>query len=176
MYKAIESCRDLLENFGGHTYAAGLSLREENLKEFIERFMKIASAEVTSEQMIPQIDIDSVIQLKEINNALMSDLKKMNPFGPDNEKPVFCSYNVYDFGTSKIVGKEGAHLKLELIDESSKIPTHAIAFGMSEHAKYITERNPVDICYTIEENVYNGTTSIQLMIKDIRPSKGISSD
>lgn len=176
MYKAIESCRDLLENFGGHTYAAGLSLREENLKEFIDRFMKIASEEVTSEQMVPQIDIDSVIQLKEINNALMSDLKKMNPFGPDNEKPVFCSYNVYDFGTSKVVGKEGAHLKLELIDESSKIPTHAIAFGMSEHAKYITERNPVDICYTIEENVYNGITSIQLMIKDIRPSKGISSD
>ncbi|MDR1379927.1 MAG: single-stranded-DNA-specific exonuclease RecJ [Tannerella sp.] len=170
MYKAIENCRDLLENFGGHTFAAGLSLREENLDEFIERFMKITSEEVTSEQMIPQIDIDAVICLKEINNALMNDLKRMNPFGPDNEKPVFCSYNVRDFGTSRIVGKEGIHLKLELIDDSSKIPAHAIAFSMSEHAKYITDGNPVDICYTIEENVYNGITSIQLMIKDIRPS------
>ncbi|MDR1223412.1 MAG: single-stranded-DNA-specific exonuclease RecJ [Tannerella sp.] len=171
MYKAIESCRELLENFGGHTYAAGLSLREENLKEFIDRFMKITSEEVTPEQMIPQIDIDSVIRLKEINSALMNDLKKMSPFGPYNEKPVFCSYNVYDFGTSKVVGKDGAHLKLELIDESSKMPVHAIAFGMSEHAKYITDANRVDICYTVDENVYNGTTSIQLNIKDIRPSK-----
>ncbi|HCC51582.1 MAG TPA: single-stranded-DNA-specific exonuclease RecJ [Porphyromonadaceae bacterium] len=176
MYKAIESCRDLLENFGGHTYAAGLSLRENNLKTFIDRFMRITSEEVTPEQMIPQIDIDSVIRLKEINNALMSDLKKMSPFGPDNDKPVFCSYNVYDFGTSKVVGKDGAHLKLELIDESSKTPTHAIAFGMSEHAKYITDRNPVDICYTIEENIYNGITSIQLMIRDIRPSNRTNSD
>jgi single-stranded-DNA-specific exonuclease len=176
MYKAIENCRDLLENFGGHTYAAGLSLREENLKEFIDRFMKIASEEITPEQMVPQIDIDAVIQLKEINNDLMNDLKKMNPFGPDNEKPVFRSHNVYDFGTSKVVGKEGAHLKLELIDENSKIPVHAIAFGMSEYAKYIADGNPVDICYTIEENAYNGTTSIQLMIKDIKPSNGIHSD
>jgi single-stranded-DNA-specific exonuclease len=176
MYKAIESCRDLLENFGGHTYAAGLSLREENLKEFIDRFMKIASEEVTPEQMIPQIDIDSVIQLKEVNHALMNDLKKMSPFGPNNEKPVFCSYNVYDFGTSKVVGKDGTHLKLELIDESSKIPTHAIAFGMSEHAEYITGIHPVDICYTIEENVYNGITSIQLTVRDIKPSNRISGD
>ena len=176
MYRAIESCRDLLENFGGHTYAAGLSLREDNLEIFIERFTKIASEEVTQEQMTPQIDIDAVITLKDVNTSLMYDLKKMNPFGPDNEKPVFCSYNVTDFGTSRIVGKDGTHLKLELIDESTRIPTHAIAFGMSEYDKYIKDSNPVDICYTIEENVYNGTTSIQLLIKDIRPSNPASCD
>jgi single-stranded-DNA-specific exonuclease len=176
MYKAIESCRDLLENFGGHTYAAGLSLREENLQKFIERFMKITAEEVMPEQMVPQIDIDAVICLKEINNALMNDLKKMNPFGPDNEKPVFCSYDVYDFGTSRVVGKDGAHLKLELIDESAKTPVHAIAFGMSEHAKFLADRNAVDICYTIEENVYNGITSIQLTIKDLRPSNRMNRD
>jgi len=170
VYKAIESCRDLLENFGGHTYAAGLSLRENNLNEFIERFMKLTSDEITPEQMTPQVDIDVVIPLKEINAALMSELKKMNPFGPDNEKPVFASYNVKDFGTSRIVGKEGTHLKLELIDDSSKTPIHAIAFGMSEHEKYLKKDNPIDICYTIEENVYSGTTTIQLLIKDIRPS------
>ena len=170
MYKAIENCRDLLENFGGHTYAAGLSLQEKNLAEFIERFMKIASDEITSEQMTPQIDIDAVITLKEVNTSLMNDLKKMNPFGPDNEKPVFVSYQVKDFGTSRIVGKDGTHLKLELIDDSSKTPVHAIAFGMSEHEKQLKDNKPVDICYTIEENVYAGTTSIQLLIKDIRPS------
>lgn len=176
MYKAIESCRDLLENFGGHTYAAGLSLREENLEAFIERFMKIASEEVTPEQMTPQIDIDAIITLKDINTALMSDLKKMNPFGPENEKPIFCSYHVKDFGTSRIVGKDGTHLKLELIDDSSRTPTHAIAFGMSEHEKDIRDSSPIDICYSIEENVYNGTTSIQLMIKDIRPSNTTDCD
>ena len=170
MYKAIESCRDLLENFGGHTYAAGLSLQEHNLQAFTERFMKITSEEITPEQMTPQIDIDAVIQLKNVNMSLMNDLKKMNPFGPDNEKPVFVSYGVKDFGTSRIVGKEGTHLKLELIDDSSKMPVHAIAFGMSEHEKYLKDSSPIDICYTIEENVYNGITSIQLMIKDIKPS------
>jgi len=100
----------------------------------------------------------------------------MNPFGPENEKPIFCSYNVYDYGTSKTVGKDGAHLKLELIDETSKTPTHAIAFGMSEFEKYVKEGNPIDICYSVEENVYNGTSSIQLMIKDIRPSNAAESD
>jgi len=170
IYKAIENCRDLLENFGGHTYAAGLSLRENNLPEFTERFMKIASDEITPEQMMPQLDIDAIITLKDVNASLMNELKKMNPFGPENEKPVFVSFNVKDFGTSRIVGKDGTHLKLEVIDDSSKTPVHAIAFGMSEHEKYLKDDNLIDICYTIEENVYNGITSIQLMIKDIRPS------
>jgi single-stranded-DNA-specific exonuclease len=170
MYKAIENCKDLLENFGGHTYAAGLSLKEENLASFKERFMKITSEEITLEQMIPQIDIDKRIRLAEINGYLLNELKKMNPFGPENEKPVFCSYNVYDYGTSRTVGKDSSHIKLDLIDESTKSPVSAIAFGMSEHSLYIKSGNPFDICYTIEENVYNGVTSIQLMIKDIRPS------
>jgi single-stranded-DNA-specific exonuclease len=170
IYKAIESCKDILENFGGHTYAAGLSLKEENLEAFRERFMKIASEEITLEQMTPLIDIDKIIKLSAVNSHLMNELKKMNPFGPENEKPVFCSYHVYDFGTSRIVGKDGTHLKLDLIDDSTKLPIGAIAFGMSEHAQYIKKGKPVDVCYTIEENLYNGMTSIQLMIKDIRPS------
>jgi single-stranded-DNA-specific exonuclease len=170
MYKAIESCKDILENFGGHTYAAGLSLKEENLEIFKERFMKIASDEITLEQMTPLVEIDKVIKLSVVNGHLMNELKKMNPFGPENEKPVFCSCNVYDFGTSRIVGKDGTHVKLDLIDDSTKSPVSAIAFGMSEHAGYIKEGKPFDVCYTIEENIYNGVTSIQLMIKDIRPS------
>lgn len=170
IYKAIESCRDLLENFGGHTYAAGLSLREENLNAFIERFMNLADEEINPEQMIPQIDIDAVIDLKDINNKFMNELKKMNPFGPSNEKPIFCTLNVQDYGTSKKVGKELEHLKLEIIDGKGGGPIHGIAFGMHEHTNYIKEMNPFDICYTIEENTYNGNTTLQLMVKDIRPA------
>ena len=169
VYKAIESCRDLLENFGGHTYAAGLSLREENLEAFTERFLKIASEEIIPEQMIPQIDIDTILDLKEINQKFVNDLKKMSPLGQDNQKPVFCSLGVKDYGTSKLVGKELEHLKLELIDGNSSTPMHAIAFGMHRHNDHIKSMKPFNICYTVEENTYNGNTSIQLMIKDIKP-------
>ena len=132
IYKAIESCRDLLENFGGHTYAAGLSLREENLEAFTERFLKIASEEIIPEQMIPQIDIDAILDLKEINQKFVNDLKKMSPFGPDNQKPVFCSLGVKDYGTSKLVGKELEHLKLELIDGNSSIPMHRFRHAQAQ--------------------------------------------
>lgn len=168
IYKAIESCRDLLENFGGHTYAAGLSLKEENLEAFTSRFLQLAADEIIPEQMTPQIDIDAVLDLKDINMKLMHDLKKMNPFGPENQKPVFCSLNVKDFGTSRLVGKELEHIKLELIDPSTNSPIHAIAFGMHEFNEHIKAAKPFHICYTIEENTYGGSTSIQLMIKDIK--------
>lgn len=168
IYKAIESCRDLLENFGGHTYAAGLSLKEENLEAFTTRFLELAGEEIIPEQMTPQIDIDMVLDLKEINSRLMNDLKKMNPFGPDNQKPVFCSLNVQDYGTSKLVGKEMEHIKLELIDDTTTVPIHAIAFGKHAFNDHIKANKPFHICYTIEENTYNGNTSIQLMIKDIK--------
>jgi len=171
IYKAIEGCRDLLENFGGHTYAAGLSLKEENLGKFIERFMQFADEEIDPEQMTPQIDIDQVIDLKEINVKFMNELKKLNPFGPNNEKPVFCSLQVKDYGTSRLVGKDQEHLKLEIYDDrSSGGPVHGIAFGMSKYFDYIKDGQPFDICYTVEENTYNGNTMIQLMIKNIRPS------
>ncbi len=170
IYKAIEGCRDLLESFGGHTYAAGLSLREENLEAFTNRFMKLTAEDIVPEQMIPQIDIDAIIDLKDINTNFMNELKRMSPFGPNNEKPVFCSLHLQDYGTSKRVGKELDHLKLEVIDKKGGGPVHGIAFGMSEHCNYIKEMNPFDLCYTIEENTYNGNTTIQLMVKDIRPS------
>ena len=114
IYKVVESCRDLLENFGGHTYAAGLSLKEENLQRFKERFQQIAAQEIVPEQLVPQIDIDAVLDLKQINAKFMSDLKKMSPFGPENHKPVFCTHGVQDYGTSKLVGREQEHIKLEI--------------------------------------------------------------
>lgn len=170
IYKAIESCRDLLENFGGHTYAAGLSLREENLEAFTERFLKLAAEEIIPEQMTPQIDIDSILDFRDINNKFVSELKKMSPFGPDNQKPIFCTMNVKDFGTSKLVGKDMEHIKLELIDTNSTSPMHGIAFGMHEFNAHIKNMKSFNICYTVEENTYNNNTSIQLMIKDIKPN------
>lgn len=168
IYKAIENCRDLLENFGGHTYAAGLSLKEENLEAFTERFLKLAAEEIDPEQMIPQIDIDATLDFKEINSKFLSDLKKMSPFGPENQKPIFATLGVKDYGTSKLVGKELEHLKLELIDGNSQSPLHGIAFGMHKLNSHIKGMLPFNICYTIEENTYNGNTSIQLQVKEIK--------
>lgn len=168
IYKAIEGCRDLLENFGGHTYAAGLSLKEENLEAFTERFLRLAAEEIIPEQMTPQIDIDAVLDLKEVNMKLLNELKKMSPFGPDNEKPVFCSLNVKDYGTSRLVGKDMDHIKLDVVDNTVSTPSHGIAFGMSRHGAAIKDNKPFNICYTVEENTYNGNTSLQLLIKDIK--------
>jgi single-stranded-DNA-specific exonuclease len=167
IYKAIENCRDLLENFGGHTYAAGLSLKEENLEAFKKRLSEIASEEIIPEQLIPQIDIDAKLELKDVNMKFASELKKMSPFGPDNQKPVFCSTGIRDYGTSKLVGKEQDHLKLEMIDDNSGVPVHGIAFGMGTFCEPIKQQS-FDICYTIEENTYNGNTTLQLLVKDIK--------
>ncbi|MDR1344945.1 MAG: single-stranded-DNA-specific exonuclease RecJ [Tannerellaceae bacterium] len=168
IYKALENCRDLLENFGGHTYAAGLSLKEGNMEAFRERFQKLAADEIHPEQMTPQLDVDILLELKDITPKFVNELKKMNPFGPDNHKPVFCSVGVKDYGTSKLVGRDNEHIKLELIDDSIKMPVHAIAFGMHLHSEYIKTMKPFSICYTIEENTYNGNTTLQLLIKDIK--------
>ena len=174
IYKAIEGCRDLLENFGGHTYAAGLSLKEENLPAFIERFQQLAAEDSHLAQMTPQIDIDALIDLKDINTKFMNDLKKMNPFGPNNQKPVFCTYEVKDYGTSKLVGHNQEHIKLEIIDgKSGTSPIHGIAFGMARYYAHIKQMKPFNICYTVEENTYHGNSSLQLQVKDIKLEGGI---
>ena len=168
IYKAIENCRDLLENFGGHTYAAGLSLKEENLETFTERFLNIASQEINVEELIPQIDVDAELSLQDINQKFMDELNKLSPFGPDNQKPIFSTCNVKDYSTSKLVGRDYEHIKLEIIDNKSDSPIHGIAFGMAEHITHIKEMKPFNICYTIEENTFNGKTFLQLMVKDIK--------
>jgi len=168
IYKAIESCRDILVNFGGHTFAAGVTLLEENLELFESRLETFADEYMKKEQMIQTLDIDAALKFSEIDNKLLSDLKRMNPFGPDNQKPVFCSFGVRDFGSSKLVGRELEHIKLDLVDDSTGNVISAIAFGMYQYNDYIKSGKPFDICYTVEENVYNGRTSIQLLIKDIR--------
>jgi single-stranded-DNA-specific exonuclease RecJ len=170
VYKAIESCRDIIENFGGHTYAAGLSLKVENIPLFMERFEKFVTDNILPVQMVPQHEIDAVIGFKDITPKFFKVLKQLNPFGPGNPKPVFCTKRVFDFGTSRLVGRDQEHLKLELVDSHSENIMNGIAFGMHEHNEYIKGYNPFDICYTIEENNYNGNSSIQLLIKDIKPS------
>lgn len=170
VYKAIDSCRDILENFGGHMYAAGLSLKEENLSEFRDRFELFVSENIEVGQLIPQIDIDSIIDFKDITPQFFRILSQFNPFGPENMKPVFCTKNVLDYGGSRLVGKDQTHLKLEVIDNNSRNIMSGIGFGMGNHFEYIKSGKPFDICYTIEENTFNGKTGLQLLIRDIRPS------
>lgn len=168
VYKAIESCRDILENFGGHTYAAGLTLREENLEEFTRRFNSLSFDEIEPGMLLPQINVDAEITLSQISPEFVDGLKKFIPFGPENENPIFLTKNVFDTGNSKLVGKGLRHIKLEIVDSSTTNPMQGIAFCQQSYYKKLKENEPVDICYTIEENTHGSTTFTQLMIKDIR--------
>ncbi len=169
VYKAIEYCRDLLENFGGHTYAAGLSMKVENVPAFTKRFEEFVAHHILPEQTSAVIEIDAEIDFKDITPKFFNDLKKLNPFGPKNEKPVFCTHHVYDYGTSKVVGREQEHIKLELVDNKSNKVMNGIAFGQSSQARYIKTKRAFDICYTIEENTHK-RGEVQLQIEDIKPS------
>ncbi|MDR0976547.1 MAG: single-stranded-DNA-specific exonuclease RecJ [Prevotellaceae bacterium] len=169
VYKAIEHCRDLLENFGGHTYAAGLSMKVENVPLFIERFEEYVAGHILPEQTYSIIDIDAEIDFRDITSKFFNDLKKFNPFGPDNPKPVFCTHHVYDYGTSKVVGRDQEHIKLELVDNKSHNVMNGIAFGQSTHVRLIKSKRSFDICYTIEENLYK-RGEVQLQIEDIKPN------
>lgn len=168
IYAAVSSCRDLLENFGGHTYAVGLSMKEENIPEFKRRFEEYIAAHITDEQLTPLLEIDAIITFADLTNEFTSLLKRFNPYGPGNLKPVFCTRGVMDFGTSKLVGKQLEHIKLELVDDTSGKVISGIAFNMSEMFPYIQSGKPFDICYTIEENKHSSYPgAIQLLIKEI---------
>ena len=167
VYKAIQSCADLMVNFGGHTYAAGLSLKVEDVAEFKQRFETYVAENIESETVTPNIDVDAMISFSEINRKFYSDLKRMRPFGPENEKPKFCTKQVYDFGTSKVVGHNQEHIKLELVDNTSNQVMNGIAFGQSSEARYIKTKHSFDIVFTIEENSYR-KGELQLIIEDIR--------
>lgn len=168
VYKAVEASRDLLENFGGHTYAVGLSLKVENIPEFTRRFEEYVANNILPSQLTPQLDIDAVIDFAQITSEFVSTLRLFSPFGPGNQKPVFCTRSVTDFGTSRLVGRQLEHIKLELVDESCGKVINGIAFNMSKYFPYIHSGRPFDICYTIEENNHrNATSSTQLLVKQI---------
>ena len=169
VYKAVESCRDLLDNFGGHPYAAGLSLKVENIEEFTRRFEEYVAENIHPTQTDANIYIDEELAFKDINFKLYNDLKRFEPFGPDNLKPIFYTHQVYDFGTSRVVGRNQEHIKLELVDNQTSNVMNGIAFGQSSQARYIKSKQAFDICYTIEENSHK-RGEVQLFIESISPN------
>ena len=168
VYKAVQSCEDLLENFGGHTYAAGLTLPIEHIEEFSQRFEQYVTDHIREEQTEASLNIDAVLDFKDVTFKFYQQLRKFAPFGPGNSKPVFCTKRVYDYGTSKVVGRGQEHIKLELVDNKSNNVMNGIAFGQSSQARYIKTKRAFDICYTIEENTHK-RGEVQLQIDDIRP-------
>ncbi len=175
IYAAIKSCRDLLVNFGGHTYASGLTLRWSDVPEFRHRFQEYVENNIHTEQTEPILNIDAKIDFKDITKRLYNDLKRFAPYGPCNPKPVFCTHGVYDYGTSKVVGREQEHIKLELVDSKSSNVINGIAFGQSAVARYIKSRRSFSIAYTIEENIYK-RGNMQLQIEDIRLEEDVQAN
>jgi len=169
VYEAISTCSDLLEQFGGHKFAAGLSLKPENLKPFTDKFEKVVSATITDEMLIPQVEIDMEIDFAEINPKMLGIIKHFGPFGPGNMAPVFVTKNVTDKGWAKIVGTN--HLKMDVYKESNfQNSFSSIGFGLGEKLKIVSSKKIFSVCYTIEENIFNGKVSLQLNVKDVKDS------
>lgn len=167
IYDAVEACSDLLEHFGGHKYAAGLSMKPENLEAFIRKFENYVSEHIEDSMLTPVIEIDAELSLNDISKKFFSVLRQFAPFGPGNLSPVFQTNSVIDTGQARKVGKN--HLKLEVVHSNIRgYPISAIAFQQSDHID-LTKNIPFNICYHIEENVWNGSTNLQLNIKDIKP-------
>ncbi len=166
IYDAIDECSDLLEHFGGHKYAAGLSMKPENLDAFIEKFESVVSSKITDEMMTPEVEIDLKLTLNEINFKFIRLIKQFAPFGPGNPSPVFQTDGVIDNGNGRLL--KSKHLKLTLghIDYASN-PIPAIGFQLGDHFNYISKGQPFNICYHIEENEWNNKKEIQINIKDI---------
>ena len=170
IYKAIESCRDILENFGGHTYASGLTLKVDHVPEFKRRFEEYVDKNILPGQTDAILEINDMLDFQDISRQFFYDLKRFQPFGPENPKPLFCTRNVYDYGTSKVVGRDQEHIKLELVDNKSDIVMNGIAFGQSSQARYIKTKRSFNIVYSIEENTHK-RGEIQLQIEDIETSE-----
>ncbi|HIW53093.1 MAG TPA: single-stranded-DNA-specific exonuclease RecJ [Candidatus Alistipes excrementipullorum] len=170
LYQAVESCSDLLENFGGHMYAAGLTMRPENVGEFARRFNEYVEQNIDPQTLIPQVDIDSRLLFSDITPEFNRQLNRFQPFGPGNTAPVFVTYSVSNRGDAKLVGAEQDHLRMDLVQrEKPNTAIQTIAFQQPTHYEWIRAGHPIDICYQIVENHYRGTVSTQLRIKDIKP-------
>lgn len=169
LYQAIEACSDLLESFGGHMFAAGLTLKKENIRPFIERFEQYVNKTITEDQLVPRVFIDTELSFSEINEEFFRVMSQFQPFGPENMSPLFVSRNVFDTGSGRMVGSSGEHLKLELCQESSATKSvPAIGFNLANHFEYIKARKPFDICYSLEMNEFRGNKNLQLNIRDIK--------
>lgn len=169
LYQAIEACSDLLESFGGHMFAAGLTLKKENIKPFIQRFEQYVNRTITEDQLVPRIFIDTELSFSEINDEFFRVMSQFQPFGPENMSPLFVSRMVFDTGAGRMVGSNGEHLKLDLCQESSATKSlPAIGFSLANHFEYIKSHKPFDICYSIEMNEFRGSKNLQLNIRDIK--------
>ncbi|MBI9039000.1 MAG: single-stranded-DNA-specific exonuclease RecJ [Bacteroidales bacterium] len=167
IYNAIDACEEYLEHFGGHKYAAGLSLKTENYIPFCRKFEEVVSSTINDNLLIPEVEIDSKLNLNEINSKFFRILKQFAPFGPGNMAPVFLTNSVIDTGYARIVGKN--HLKLKVVQtEKNGFPYDAIAFQQGEYLQKVRNIKPFNICYHIDENEWNGQKSKQLNIKDIK--------
>ena len=166
IYSAIDSCRDLLTNFGGHVYAAGLSMREENLPEFRRRFEDYVATHITPDQQEPSVNVEAEISLSDITPQFFRILQCLEPYGPGNPRPVFVTRGMINYRYTKRVGKMGEHLKLDLTDRTASIS--GIAFGKGNLATHFQNGKPADVCYELDENHFNGTTSIQMTAIDIK--------
>ena len=170
VYKALESCEEFMIQFGGHKYAAGLTLKPEQLDGFREAIEVYVRENILPEQRIPSLTYDMVLGFQEINHKLLRILSQMGPFGPKNMRPVFVTHNCKDLGGTRLVGKSQEHIKLEITD-SSGIKIQGIAFGMGVHLITIKNQIPFSVLYTLEENQYNGIISLQLKVKDLKFDK-----
>jgi len=169
LYQAIDACSDLLENFGGHMFAAGVTLKPENVPAFKARFEEYVSKNIKKDQLLPSIEIDGQLELCDITPKFYRVLKQFQPFGPENMSPVFLTKNVVDNGCGRVVGNTNEHLKLELIQEAEPFRVYpAIGFQMAQHFKIVNKGNAFDVCYSIEENEFRGITTLQIRIKDIK--------
>jgi single-stranded-DNA-specific exonuclease len=166
LYNAILECSDLLEKFGGHKYAAGLTLDISNLEAFQQRFEQVVSSTLTDEMMVPLVDIDLQIPLDAISAKFLNVLKQMAPFGPGNHKPVFESKGMFVFNS--LTSFKDKHIKFLVGQDGSESVFQAVGFDLIEHYERLSRRDTFNMTYTIEENVYNGTTTVQLRIKDIK--------
>ncbi|MFM1879489.1 MAG: hypothetical protein RLZZ241_2355 [Bacteroidota bacterium] len=169
LYEALEACSDCLLQFGGHTYAAGLTLEPSRYEEFKLKFEGYVSSTISKDLLVPEIRMDLPVHLSEITPKLLRILKQFGPFGPGNQAPVFLSGPVHDSGNARTVGETGDHLKLTVIQDGVG-PLDAIGFGLGEHLKLIQSKTPVQVAYSLEENTWQGKTKIQLKIRDLKPS------
>lgn len=166
LYSAIAKCEHLCEKFGGHKYAAGLSIKKENLPQFIDAFEKSVSESITEDQLSPKINIDKVIDIDAVDDKLYRIIKQFSPFGPKNLSPIFVSKGVIDNGYGKQVGEDKTHLRINA--KKNKGAIAGIGFGMGEYFEIIKDNQTFDVCYSIDENEWNGKKSLQLRIRDIK--------
>jgi single-stranded-DNA-specific exonuclease len=165
LYEALLSCADLLEQFGGHKFAAGLTMKQENIQAFSERFEDFVSSTITEDLLCPEIHIDSEITLSQIDGKFQRIIAQMSPFGPMNPAPVFVSHQVLSAGRPYVVGTK--HLKLSIKQQNSAI-FEAIGFGLAEFENLLQPNVPFSVCYTVEENIWKEQKRLQLNIKAIR--------